>query len=69
MNNKFERERAKELAEKEVDLKQAAIVTEKEKAQDQAVKESAQLDKQKNASVWLEQANMKVKKNEIVNLF
>ena len=54
MNNKFERERAKELAEKEVDLKQAAIVTEKEKAQDQAVKESAQLDKQKNASVWLE---------------
>ena len=45
MNSKFERERAKELAEKDIDLRQAVIVTEKEKAQDQAVKDDAKLDK------------------------
>lgn len=45
MNTKFELERAREIAEKEFDLKLAVRVTEKEKAQDQAVKDDAKLDK------------------------
>ena len=69
MNSKYLEEKAMGDIERENDLKMAQEIQRRQIEEDQAIKYNDILEKEKNASAWLEQSNIKNYQNQIEELF
>ena len=69
MNSKYLTEKEMGDIERENDLKMAQEIHRRQVEEDETIKQNDILEKEKNASAWLEQSNVRNYQNEVEALF